>query len=69
MEHAACDRVTPSPEIAARIADAVYVHGLAPVARQIGVSRGGLASYLARAARSGTVVLIESRAARLAEAR
>lgn len=42
-----------------RIADEVRRRGIAPVARELGVSRAGLGSYLTETERPGTALLIE----------
>ncbi len=49
-----------------RIVRAVRAHGVAAVARALDVQRATLTSYLALAARRGTIALIEQRIGRLA---
>ena len=51
-----------STEIRERIAAEVRSRGLAPVARELGVGRAGLAGYLVGGSRHATEFLVEQRA-------
>lgn len=59
MGHETSDTVADDEAVRRRIVADVEVRGVQPVALALGVSRGGLASYLCHRERAGTRLMIE----------